>query len=61
LDLGGGVEYYFVPHLGLRWDLSDVMTHFGNGVLYSGPGAPLGTPLGTRNNFQTTIGVVFTF
>jgi hypothetical protein len=60
LDLGGGIEYYFVPHIGLRWDLSDVMTHFGSGFLSSGPGGPIGTPLGTHGNFQTTVGIVFT-
>jgi hypothetical protein len=60
LDLGGGVEYYFIPHVGLRWDLSDVMTHFGSGRLTSGPGGPLGVPLGTHGNFQTTVGIVFT-
>ena len=60
LDLGGGVEYYFVPHVGLRWDLSDVMTHFGSGLLSFGPGNPIGVPLGTRGNFQTTVGIVFT-
>jgi len=61
LDLGGGVEYYFIPHLGLRWDLSDVMTHFGGTTLSSGPGAPVGTALGTQQNFQTTLGLVVTF
>jgi hypothetical protein len=61
LDLGGGVEYYFVPHLGLRWDLSDIMTHFGGTTLSSGPGGPIGTPLGTQQNFQTTLGLVVTF
>lgn len=61
MDLGGGVEYYFVPHLGLRWDLSDIMTHFGGTTLSSGPGGPIGTPLGTQQNFQTTVGVVVTF
>lgn len=60
LDLGGGIEYYFIPHVGLRWDLSDVTTHFGSGLLTSGPGNPLGAPLGTRGNFQTTVGIVFT-
>jgi hypothetical protein len=60
LDIGGGVEYYFIPHVGLRWDLSDVMTHFGSGTLNVGPGGPLGVPLGTRGNFQTTLGIVFT-
>jgi hypothetical protein len=61
MDLGGGVEYYFLPHLGLRWDLSDIMTHFGGATLSAGPGGPLGTPLGTQQNFQTTVGVVVTF
>jgi len=60
LDIGGGVEYYFVPHIGLRWDLSDVMTHFGSGTLSFGPGNPVGVPLGTHGNFQTTVGIVFT-
>ena len=60
LDVGGGVEYYLIPHVGLRWDLSDVMTHFGSGTLNAGPGGPLGVPLGTRGNFQTTLGIVFT-
>jgi hypothetical protein len=49
-----------IPHVGLRWDLSDVMTHFGSGTLNAGPGGPLGVPLGTRGNFQTTLGIVFT-
>jgi hypothetical protein len=61
LDLGGGVEYYFAPHVGLRWDLSDVSTSFGNSVLLAGPGGPTGVPLGTHQNFQSTIGVVVSF
>ena len=61
LDLGGGLEYYIVPHVGVRWDLSDIMTHFGGTTLSNGPGGPLGTPLGTQQNFQTTVGMVLTF
>ena len=57
LDLGGGVEHYFAPHLALRWDLSNVMTHFGDGMLLAGPGGPIGTRLGTKSNFQTTVGL----
>jgi hypothetical protein len=60
LDLGGVIEYDIVPHIGLRWDLSDVMTHFGNAGLLAGPG-PVGVPLGTQNNFETTIGAVVRF
>jgi hypothetical protein len=61
MDVGGGVEYYFAPHLALRWDLGDVMTHFGGGVLLAPPGGPLGTSLGTRNSFQTTLGFLVHF
>ncbi len=60
LDIGGGLEYYVLPHIGVRWDLSDVMTHFGSGMLNAGPGSPLGIQLGTQSNFQTTVGIVFT-
>ena len=60
VDLGGGLEYYFAPHLALRWDLSDVETFFGSASLVSGPGT-VGTPLGTRGNFQTTIGLLVHF
>ena len=60
LDIGGGIEYYFAPHIGLRWDLSDVSTYFGSGVLNAGPGESIGTPLGTHGNFQTMVGIVFT-
>lgn len=61
LDLGGGAEYFILPHVGLRWDLSDVMVHYGDAMLQAGPGGPLGTPLGTRGNLQTTIGVIVSF
>jgi Outer membrane protein beta-barrel domain len=61
LDLGGGAEYFFLPHIGVRWDLSDVMIHYGDTEVLSGPGSPLGTALGTRGNLQTTVGVVVSF
>ena len=61
LDLGGGVEYYPLPHIGLRMDLSDVGTFFGNTSLRAGPGTPPGVPLHTQHNFETTTGVVLTF
>jgi Outer membrane protein beta-barrel domain len=61
LDLGGVAEYFILPHVGVRWDLSDVMVHYGNATLLAGPGGPIGPPLGTRSNLQTTIGVVVSF
>ena len=61
LDFGGGIEYYFAPNLALRWDLSDVMTHFGSGEVLSPPGNAIGLPLGTLGNFQTTVGIMVHF
>jgi hypothetical protein len=61
MDFGGGVEYYFAPHLALRWDLSDVMTHFGGGVVLRGPGSSIGTTLGTQHNFESTVGLLVHF
>ena len=61
LDFGGGVEYYFAPNMALRWDLSDVMTHFGSGEVLSPPGNAIGLPLGTVGNFETTVGIMVHF
>jgi len=61
LDFGGGVEYYFAPNLVLRWDLSDVMTHFGSGQVLAPPGNAIGLPLGTVGNFETTVGIMVHF
>jgi hypothetical protein len=60
LDIGGVVEYDVAPHVGLRWDLSDVLTDFGGATLLAGPG-DVGAPLHSQHNFQTTIGVVLKF
>jgi hypothetical protein len=60
LDLGGVIEYDVVPHIALRWDLSDVLTDFGGATLLAGPGY-IGAPLHTQHNFQTTIGAVLRF
>jgi hypothetical protein len=60
LDLGGVIEYDVVPHIALRWDLSDVLTDFGGATLVAGPGY-VGAPLHTQHNFQTTIGAVLKF
>jgi len=61
LDLGGGVEYYFLPHVGLRVDLGDIGTFFGGGQLLAGPGSPIGAPLHTQHSLQSTAGIVLTF
>ena len=61
LDLGGVLEYRFARHVALRWDLSDVETHFGTSGLTAGPGGPVGVPLRTHDNFQTMIGIVVGF
>ena len=61
LDVGGGIEYYFAPNLALRWDLSDVMTHFSSGQVLAPPGNAVGLPLGTIGNFQTTVGIMVHF
>ena len=60
LDIGGVIEYDVAPHVGLRWDLSDVLTDFGSATLLEGPGYA-GAPLHTQHNFQTTIGAVVRF
>jgi hypothetical protein len=60
LDVGGVLKYDVAPHVALRWDLSEVLTYFGNATLLAGPG-PVGVPLGTRHNFETTIGAVLQF
>jgi hypothetical protein len=60
LDLGGVIEYDVVPHIALRWDLSDVLTDFGGATLLAGPGY-VGAPLHTQHNFETTIGAVVRF
>ena len=61
LDLGGGVEFDLLEKVGLRWDVSNVRIHYGDAMLSAGPGSLIGAPLGTRNTFQTTFGVVLHF
>jgi hypothetical protein len=61
LDVGGVVEYHVVPHLALRVDVGGVATHFGSATLAAGPGGPIGTRLGTRENLQTTFGIMVGF
>jgi hypothetical protein len=60
MDVGGGVEYDFLPHLGMRVDLAEVIIPFGNTMLLTGPGT-VGVPLGTQHNFQATIGAMVHF
>ncbi len=60
LDIGGVLEYDVLPHIALRWDLSDVLSDFGGAYLSAGPGL-VHTPLGTQHNFETTIGAVVRF
>jgi len=60
LDIGGVLEYDVLPHIALRWDLSDVLSDFGGASLSAGPGL-VHTPLGTQHNFESTIGAVVRF
>ena len=60
LDVGGGLEYDLLPHLGVRADLAEVIIPFGNAMLLAGPGV-VGVPLGTQHNFQAEVGVVVHF
>ncbi len=60
LDIGGVVEYYVLPRVALRLDLSDVMTDFGGATLVTGPGRA-GIPLGSQHNFESTFGAVLRF
>jgi hypothetical protein len=60
LDVGGVLEYDVLPHVALRWDLSDVLTDFGDAHLLAGPGY-VGAPLHSQHNFETTIGAVLRF
>jgi hypothetical protein len=61
LDLGGGVEYDLFPKLGLRWDLGDTKIYYGDAALRTTPAGPAGPRLGTRDSFQTSLGVVVRF
>jgi hypothetical protein len=60
LDIGGVVEYYVLPRVALRLDLSDVMTDFGGATLVTGPGRA-GIPLGSQHNFESTFGAMLRF
>lgn len=61
LDIGGILEYHLLPKIDLRGDVSNVSIHYGSATLSTGPGGPIGTPLGTRNNLQATIGLMVHF
>lgn len=58
IELGGVLEYHFIPKISVRGDVSNVSIHYGSATLSAAPGGPIGVPLGTRNTLQTTIGLV---
>ena len=61
LDLGGSIEYDFAPKVSLRLDLGDTRIYYGDAALLPSPGGPPGPRLGTRNTFQSNIGIVVHF
>jgi hypothetical protein len=61
MDMGGILEYHLVPKITLRGDVSNVSIRYGSATLSAGPGGPIGTPLGTRNTLQATIGLMVHF
>ena len=60
VDVGGGIEYDLLPHLGARVDSAEVIIPFGNTTLLAGPGV-VGVPLGTQHNFEAEVGAVVHF